>query len=103
MITAISEAIDLFGHAAGAAQGSLFADEGAPPPRDHAPDPQTIRRRLAVALASARAAPTQPWPEREARYWRTVFPQMADWLPSEEADGMRAAFAREVERLARRV
>lgn len=40
-----------------------------------------------------------PWREREARMWRTVFPNMANWLPDEEACRLRAAFAREMERL----
>ena len=31
--------------------------------------------------------------------WRTVFPNMANWLPADEADRMRAEFAREMARL----
>ncbi len=44
-------------------------------------------------------APGMPWPERDARMWQTVFPQMANWLPDDEAEQMRQAFAREIERL----
>ncbi len=40
-----------------------------------------------------------PWPERDARMWQVVFPQMADWLPTAEADQLRLAFAEEIERL----
>ena len=50
-------------------------------------------------LATARAAKRMPWPEGEARMWRTVFPQMANWLPPDEAEQLRLAFAQELERL----
>jgi hypothetical protein len=33
--------------------------------------------------------------------WQTVFPQMANWLPPEEADQLRFEFAQEMQRLAR--
>lgn len=97
----MSEAIDLFGHSAVAAQGSLFADDSVSPVPNYAPDLEAIRPRLAAALASARAAPAQPWSEHDARFWRTVFPRMADWLPKDEADALRAAFGRELNRLAK--
>ena len=83
-------------------QGSLFGPgEGRmePPRRRLAPDPDDIRRRLNALLATARAAESMPWPEREARMWQTVFPNMAKWLPEEEAEQLRFAFAREMERL----
>lgn len=101
MIAGMSEAIDLFGDSAVAAQGRLFADDPVSPVPDYAPDVEAIRRRLAAALASARAAPAQPWSEQDARFWRTVFPQMSDWLPKDEADALRAAFSRELSRLAK--
>jgi hypothetical protein len=31
--------------------------------------------------------------------WETVFPQMANWLPEEEAEQLRFEFAREIDRL----
>ena len=40
-----------------------------------------------------------PWPERDVRMWQTVFPQMANWLPEEEANQLRFEFAQEIERL----
>jgi hypothetical protein len=40
-----------------------------------------------------------PWPERKARMWQTVFPQMANWLPDDEAGQLCFEFAREIERL----
>jgi hypothetical protein len=36
---------------------------------------------------------------KEALYWRTVFPQMANWLPAAEADRLRREFRTEVARL----
>jgi hypothetical protein len=40
-----------------------------------------------------------PWDERKARMWQIVFPQMANWLPDDEADQLRFEFAQEIERL----
>jgi hypothetical protein len=47
-------------------------------------------------LAEARAAQSFPWDARGARYWRTVFPQMTNWLPDEEAAELRFAFEAEI-------
>lgn len=83
-------------------QGSLF---GAGEDRMQAqrpsttPDPAVIRKRLTDLLDKARAASTMPWSERDARMWQTVFPNMANWLPDDEADRLRAAFAQEMARL----
>ena len=52
-------------------------------------------------LATARQAERMPWPERDARMWQIVFPNMANWLPDEEAEQLRFEFAREMERLNR--
>ncbi len=96
----MSEPVDLFGRSAGPEQLSMFGDEGertAAP--DFAPDPAVIRHRLGALLTRAREASSMPWPERDARMWQTVFPQMADWLPAAEADQLRLAFAEEIERL----
>jgi hypothetical protein len=40
-----------------------------------------------------------PWSERDAQMWQTVFPNMAKWLPDDEAEQLRFEFAREMERL----
>ncbi len=53
----------------------------------------------AEPVVGARRAQVMPWPERDARMWRTVFPQMANWLPDAEAEQLRLQFAREMERL----
>ena len=50
-------------------------------------------------LAQARAAESFPWDTRRTLYWRTVFPQMTNWLPDEEAAQLRFAFEAEIRRL----
>ena len=72
---------------------------GAPPPENYDPDPESVRAELLDILAKARAAPQVPWDAKEASYWRTVFPQMANWLPEEEAARLRCEFAAELARL----
>lgn len=87
---------DLFGPA----QGSLFGEGRMEPPvMSYLPDPADIRRRLTGLLEKARNAATLPWTERDARMWRIVFPNMANWLPEQEANELRAAFAEEMRRL----
>lgn len=101
----MTQGADLFGYAAGPAQQSLFGygeDRLQAPAQNLTPDPADIRRRLQALLAKARAAEAMPWPEREARMWRTVFPQMANWLPDAEAAKLRLDFAGELGRLAPR-
>lgn len=83
-------------------QFSLF---GQGDDRLQAPAPKQIdhearaREKLTHVLALARSADRMPWDERKARMWQTVFPQMANWLPDDEADRMRKEFAREIDRL----
>lgn len=98
----MTEPIDLFGAPTGAAQGSLFGegeDRMQAPVQSYLPDPDEIRRRLHLLLEKARGAQAMPWSERDARMWRTVFPNMANWLPDDEAQQLRFEFAREMERL----
>jgi hypothetical protein len=84
------------------AQGSLFG-EGENrlqlPVRSYLPDPDKVRQRMLAVLEKARSAKTMPWLERDAWMWQTIFPNMANWLPQEEADQLRFEFAREMERL----
>jgi hypothetical protein len=83
-------------------QLSLFgAGEEAmqPPARGFVADTELVRRRLHALLERARGAAVMPWPDRDARMWQTVFPQMADWLPDDEANQLRFAFMQEIERL----
>ena len=46
-----------------------------------------------------RSAEKMPWSERDARMWQIVFPNMAKWLPDDEAEQLRFEFAQEMERL----
>jgi hypothetical protein len=98
----MSDQTDLFGHHP--AQGSLFGagDDRLQAPRQRSlPDPETIRSRLKSVIEKARSAETMPWSERDARMWQTVFPNMAKWLPDNEADQLRFEFSQEMERLKR--
>lgn len=93
---------DLFGNPASPAQFSLFgegADRLQAPVRRYEPDPAKIRAELLAVLETARGAKAMPWTARDADYWQTVFPNMANWLPEEEAAQLRFEFAREIERL----
>jgi hypothetical protein len=62
-------------------------------------DPDEVRAELVQVLAQARAARSFPWDARRTLYWRTVFPQMTNWLPDEEAAQLRFAFEVEIRRL----
>ena len=94
---------DLFGDTVSRGQLSMFGDAENliphPAPPSHRPDPADIRQRLHAVLATARAAPDKPWPEKKFRLWQIVFPNMANWLPEDEANQLRFEFAAEVERL----
>jgi hypothetical protein len=87
---------DLFGNIT--PQGDLFPD-ATPQPGRILDFPCEARRRLLKMLAEARAAETLPWSERETRTLEILFPQMAGWLPAEEAKQLCFEFAREIERL----
>jgi hypothetical protein len=93
---------DLFDR--GPAQGSLFGpgeDRLSAPRERAAPDPEAVRVRLKSLLEKVRSAEKMPWSERDARMWQTVFPNMAKWLPQDEADQLRFEFTQEMERLNR--
>lgn len=96
------EEADLFGR--GPAQGSLFGagdDRLRTPQQNQLPEPEKVRQRLRLLLDKARSAARMPWSERDARMWQMVFPNMANWLPAEEAEQLRFEFAQEMERLRR--
>jgi len=98
----MTDETDLFGRSP--AQASLFGarqDRLQAPEQLSTPDPETIRLRLKTLLEKAKSAKAMPWSERDARMWQTVFPNMAKWLPEEEANQLRFEFAQEMERLNR--
>ena len=87
-------------------QGDLFApeaqsellDEDAPTPVYRA-DPDQVRSELHRILAEARAAQTLPWEPKTVALYQTIFPQMTNWLPEEEAAQLRFDFEAEMTRL----
>jgi len=85
---------DLFGTQT---QADLF-HEDAPAPEYRA-DPDSVRARLHKILAEARAAQMMPWDAEETRLYRTIFPQMTNWLPEEEGAQLRFEFETELARL----
>jgi hypothetical protein len=84
-------------------QASLFgeSDDRIPHPKaePYRADPEKIRRKLHVLLDKARSATIMPWSARDAAMYQTIFPNMANWLPTAEADQLRFEFAQEIERL----
>ena len=63
-------------------------------------DPNEVRQELIAILEIARAARDEaPWDRRTHRYHQVVFPQMANWLPEDEAEQLCFEFARELERI----
>lgn len=86
-----SSQTDLFG-----TQGDLF---GPPPPKSYAPSLATVRAEVNKVLEQARIARQMPWAPKEVAFWKTVFPQMTNWLPEEEAARARSAFMEEISRL----
>lgn len=84
-------------------QLSMFDDGEGRIPHPEAPsmlpDPVEIRAKLTSLLETARKADLMPWPEKKARVWQIVFPNMANWLPEDEAAQLRFEFAQEMERL----
>lgn len=77
-------------------QADLFGGEPAPAYR---PDPDKVRRRLEKILAEARAARKLPWEPTTVSLYRTIFPQMTNWLPEEEGAQLRFQFETELARL----
>lgn len=68
--------------------------------REETVDPEEVRAELVEILAIARAArDAAPWDRRTQRYHRVVFPQMARWLPEDEAAQLCFEFARELDRI----
>ncbi len=78
-------------------QSDLFGADAAPPA--YRPDPDKVRSRLHKILAEARAAKTLPWEPTRVSLYRTIFPQMTNWLPEEEGAQLRFEFETELTRL----
>lgn len=79
---------------------SLQADLFPKAPRDESVNPDEVRRELLEIMHIAREARDEaPWDRRTHRYHQTVFPQMASWLPDDEADQLCFEFSKEMERI----
>jgi len=78
------------------AQADFFGAEPAPA---YHPDPDKVRRRLEKILAEARAAKKLPWESTTVSLYRTIFPQMTNWLPEKEGAQLRFEFETELARL----
>lgn len=86
-----SNQTDLFG-----THADLF---GQSPPKSYAPSLATVRAEINRVLEKARIAKEMPWTAKEVSFWKTVFPQMTNWLPADEAEQLRLAFMVEISRL----
>lgn len=84
---------DLFGSET---QGDMF---GPAPVQDYTPDPDRVRARLHKILGEARAAEALPWEPAKLSLYQTIFPQMTNWLPDDEAKQLCSDFESELERL----
>jgi len=83
-------------------QPDLFAtteDLDAPPAFDPENMARKVRPRLAALLFEAQNAVRMPWNEQRTRVNALMFHNMANWLPPEERDTLRAQFVRELRRL----
>jgi hypothetical protein len=78
-------------------QSDLFGEDSPTPV--YRADPDAVRRELYKLLAEARAAQTMPWDKKRAMVYRTIFPQMTNWLPPDEGAQLRFAFETELARL----
>jgi hypothetical protein len=78
-------------------QADLFGKDAAPPA--YRPDPDKVRARLHKILAEARAAQKLPWEPTRVSLYRTIFPQMTNWLPEDEGAQLRFEFETELARL----
>lgn len=77
-------------------QPDLFPE----PPRDESVNPDEVRTELLEILRLAREARDEaPWDRRTHCYHQIVFPQMASWLPDEEAEQLCFEFSKELERI----
>jgi len=77
-------------------QTDLF---GADPVPAYRPDPEKVRSRLHKILAEAKAAHKLPWEPTTVSLYRTIFPQMTNWLPADEGAQLRFEFETEIARL----
>ena len=78
-------------------QSELFGEDLPTP--EYRADPDLVRAELYRILAEARAAQKLPWEPRTVLLYRTIFPQMTNWLPDDEGAQLRFEFEAEIRRL----
>jgi len=78
-------------------QSELFGEDRPTP--EYQADPDEVRAELYKILAEARAARKLPWEPKTVLLYRTIFPQMTNWLPDEEGAQLRFEFEAEIRRL----
>jgi hypothetical protein len=84
---------DLFGQDE---QDELFEEQPTPVFRA---EPDDVRAELHKILLQARAAQKMPWSPDRLTLYRTIFPQMTNWLPEDEGAQLRFEFEVELARL----
>jgi hypothetical protein len=72
---------------------------GAAPVAQYRPDPEKVRARLHSILDEARAANVIPWRPAKLSLYRSIFPQMARYLPADEGKQLCFQFEEELARL----
>jgi hypothetical protein len=91
--------------AAAIRQPHLFEDDeqsdlfGGQPTPEYRPDPDSVRAGLHKILGEARAPQKLPWDPARVSLYRTIFPQMTNWLPEDEGAQLRFEFEAELVRL----
>ena len=78
-------------------QSDLLGEDA--PTSEYRPDADTVRPELHKILSEARAAQQFPWEPKTVLLYRTIFPQMTNWLPEDEAAQLRFDFETELARL----
>jgi hypothetical protein len=72
---------------------------GAEPVPTYRPDPDKVRARVRLILNEVRTAKSIPWEPPRLSLYRTIFPQMTNWLPEDEGAQLRFEFETELARL----
>jgi hypothetical protein len=78
-------------------QSDPFGEDSPTP--EYRADPDSVRTELYKILAEARVAQRLPWEPKTVLLYRTIFPQMTNWLPDDEGAQLRFEFETEIKRL----
>ncbi len=82
-----------------AEQVDLFSASAEPKRTSSQVTQEEVRAKMLLMLEQARTATQMPWDERTARVKEVIFPQMAKWLPNDEANQLMLEFKQAFERL----